>query len=271
MLRLQAVMDVFWLEQDEADVAPNDDWFSASEKACLNAHRFPKRRADWRLGRWTAKRALAVYWNKPCSLPSLAGIEIRPAPSGAPEAFFEAKPAGVTISISHRNGTALCTIAAPATQLGCDLELVEPHSEAFVADYFTEEEQALIARFPATDEPQLLALLWSAKESALKALHEGLRRDTRSVIVSLGNPAEASEVGGRRSVNPALFLPQNGDDGWHSLNVRSRDGQIFHGWWRKAGESVRTIVAAPRPTTPIALRIPGELKRCAHVGSVVSG
>jgi len=209
-------MDVYWLEQGEADVARNDDWFSAGEKACLDAKRFPKRRADWRLGRWTAKRALAVYLDRPGDLPSLAHIEICPAPTGAPEAD---QPAGVTISLSHREGTALCAIAAPDAQLGCDLERVEPRSEAFVADYFTDEEQALIAGLPATDRPQLLALLWSAKESVLKALHEGLRRDTRSVTVSLGGPAEGSEVGGTPRGGPALSLPQD-EAGWHPGGAR---------------------------------------------------
>ena len=68
-------------------------------------------------------------------------------------------------------------------ELGCDLEIVEPRSDAFIADYFTAEEQALIERTSAADRSLLLALLWSAKESALKALRAGLRLDTRSVIV----------------------------------------------------------------------------------------
>lgn len=38
------------------------------------------------------------------------------------------------------------------------------------------EEQELVARAPERDE--LVALLWSGKESALKALREGLRLDT---------------------------------------------------------------------------------------------
>jgi len=263
-------MDVYWLEQGEADVARNDDWFSAGEKACLDAKRFPKRRADWRLGRWTAKRALAVYLDRPGDLPSLAHIEICPAPTGAPEAFLADQPAGVTISLSHREGTALCAIAAPDAQLGCDLERVEPRSEAFVADYFTDEEQALIAGLPATDRPQLLALLWSAKESVLKALHEGLRRDTRSVTVSLGGPAEGSEVGGTPRGGPALSLPQD-EAGWHPLHVRSTDGQLFHGWWRQTGGLLRTVVSAPPPTMPIALRIPESRTRCVQLGSAVSG
>ena len=79
-------MDVCWLEQTEADVPAENDWLNASEAARLNAMRFAKRRADWRLGRWTAKRALAVCLNLPFDRRALAGIEIRSAPSGAPEA-----------------------------------------------------------------------------------------------------------------------------------------------------------------------------------------
>ena len=50
---------------------------------------------------------------------------------------------------------------------------IEPRSDAFVADYFTIEEQALVARASAADRDRILALLWSGKESALKALREG--------------------------------------------------------------------------------------------------
>ena len=63
--------------------------------------------------------------------------------------------------------------------LGCDLEVIEPRSEEFVADYFTTEEQKMVSQAPIADRSKLLALLWSAKESALKALREGLRFDTR--------------------------------------------------------------------------------------------
>ncbi len=250
-------MDVYWLELRQANVPDGNDWLSAGELARLDAMRFPKRRADWRLGRWTAKRALSAYLKASGKLPSLAEIEVRAAASGAPEAFLAAKPAGVTISLSHRNGTALCTIASSAAQLGCDLELIEPRSEAFVADYFTGEEQALVALSPAADQPQLLALLWSAKESALKALQEGLRLDTRSVTVSFGGTAELSSNGGERErrFDPTLRSPQP-RDAWHPLQVRYMDGQIFHGWWQRTGDLLRTIVAAPSPVTPVALKIP---------------
>ena len=129
-------------------------------------------------------------------------------------------------------------------EMGCDLEIVEPRSDAFVADYFTIEEQALVARASAADRDRLLALLWSGKESALKALRAGLRLDTRSVIVI---PCAAS-----------FDL-----NGWNQLRVRytggrCTEGQVFHGWWQHADNIVRTVVADPPPDPPIPLKIPAN-------------
>src|SRR5208282_5095496 len=142
-------MNVYWLEQTEADVPTENDWLSANEAVCLNALRFPKRRADWRLGRWTAKCALSATLDVPAHPKAFKRIEIRPAPSGAPEAFFDNQPAGTAISLSHRSGIAACAVAMSGGEIGCDLEVVEPRSDAFVADYFTIEEQALVARASA--------------------------------------------------------------------------------------------------------------------------
>ena len=175
-------MNVYWLEQIQGDVPPGDDWLSASEVACQHALRFAKRRADWTLGRWTAKCAVAAYLNLPAQPLVLAKIEIHPTASGAPEAFVDERPAAVTISLSHRDGRAICAVAQLGVELGCDLEVIEPRSEAFLSDYFTAGEQALVARAPTADQTRLVTLLWSAKESTLKALKTGLRLDTRSVI-----------------------------------------------------------------------------------------
>jgi 4'-phosphopantetheinyl transferase len=230
-------MDVYWLEQTEANLPAENDWLSAREMLRLSGMRFAKRHDDWRLGRWTAKRALAWQLGVPAHPQVLAEIEVRPAPSGAPEVFVADKPGNLTISLSHRDGIAVCAVAKSKVELGCDLELVAPRSNAFVADYFTSEEQTLVARAPEADRPQLLALLWSGKESALKALHAGLRLDTRCVIVS---PFDSS-----------FDL-----NGWSPLRVRYTDGQIFHGWWQRTSGTVRTMVADPQPDPPILVEIP---------------
>src|ERR1700739_2610653 len=229
-------MGVHWLEQTEADVPKENDWLSARERISLDRLRLAHRRADWRLGRWTAKQAVAVCCDLPSFPPALAAIEIIPAPSGAPEVFFENKLSPVTISLSHRNHRAVCFLARQAMELGGDLELVEPRSDSFLSDYFTREEQALVAGQPAADRPRLLALLWSAKESALKALRVGLRLDTRSVIVGpLDWPCELN--------------------GWHPIEVRYTGGRTFRGWWQGAGNMVETVVSFSPPGPPIRLAL----------------
>jgi len=252
------VIDVYWLEQTGADVPPENDWLSASEAVRLGGLRFAKRRADWRLGRWTAKQALAAYLNVSGDPQTLAGIEVRPAPSGAPEVFVANQPATITISLSHRAGTGFCAVTSAGGALGCDLETIEPRSDVFVDDYFTAEEQALVARTPATHRPRLLALLWSGKESALKALRVGLRVDTRCVSVSpVGGPESRGEGGEAPLEYPALAsTPSYGPDGWRPLRVRHAGGQILDGWWVYCDSLVRTIVAVPPPASPIRLKIP---------------
>ncbi len=245
-------MDVHWLEQTEADLPPENDWLSASEMLRLDGMRFAKRHADWRLGRWTAKRALAAYLNLSGHQPDLAGIEIRSAPSGAPEVFIANQPAEVAISLSHRGGVAACAVTLSGAELGCDLEIVEPRSDAFIADYFAAEEQALIERTSAAEHSLLLALLWSGKESALKALRTGLRLDTRSVIV---RPVFRQSDGDGRERDPALAPPAScGPKSWEPLQVVYEGGQIFHGWWQNTGDLLRTMVASPRPAAPIFLQ-----------------
>src|SRR5579864_3240415 len=239
-------MHIDWLEQTGADVPDDNHWLSGKELFRLTALPIPKRRADWRLGRWTAKRAVAAVLNLPADL---ANIEIHPAPSGAPEVFLNNHPADIAISLSHRDGTALCTVAPLGTTFGCDLELVEPRSDAFVADYFTRDEKALIEQAPMAERPRFVTLLWSAKESALKALRVGLRLNTTCMCVSLIDwPQTSAEQG------PTLPEATN-PDGWRPLQVRYSAGQVFGGWWRLQNDLVRTIVSNPPPPTPIRARV----------------
>jgi 4'-phosphopantetheinyl transferase len=229
-------MQVYWAEQTEADVAVGNDWLSAAEVARLDRIRFAKRRDDWRLGRWIAKRAVAAYLGARNDCRGLAEIELRPDSSGAPRVFCGGWHAPVSFSLSHRAGRAVCALAEPWVVLGCDLELIEPRSAAFASDYFTEEEQTRVARAPAEERNRLLNLLWSGKESALKALRVGLRMDTRCLL--------ASPVGG--SVEPPA-------DTWCALDVRHENGQVFNGWWQSGEGFVRTMVSAPPPAPPVIL------------------
>lgn len=224
-------MEIYWLEQNESDVPADNLWLSPEESMCLHTLRFLKRRNDWRMGRWTAKHAIAACLHLPTDVSALANVEIHAAPSGAPEAFLDGEPADIAISLSHRSDTALCTVGPCATKFGCDLERVESRSAAFVDDYFTPSEQTLFASTPPHQRPLLLALLWSAKESALKALRVGLRLDTRSMCVI---PNESPG-------QPLLVPPTPG--AWRPVDVRYSGSDVFHGWWRIEGDLVRTVVS----------------------------
>ena len=242
-------MDVYWLEQTAADVPEDNHWLSPGEVLRLQTLRVPKRLHDWRLGRWTAKCALIAFVDAP--QPDFAAIEVRPAPTGAPEVFLAGRPAPVTISLSHRSGRGLCAVARSDVALGCDLEAIEHHSDPFIADYFTDDEQALIARCPPSARHALVTLLWSAKESALKALHHGLRLDTRCVAVRLSS-------GGSGSYNAATD--------WQPLEVLCPGHAVLRGWWRSHGATVRTLVAAPAPRQPFPLDLPTFASCLTHSG-----
>ena len=223
-------MEVGWLEQNVAAVPAEDGWLGAREMVLLARLRFEKRRTDWRLGRWAAKRAVAAYMDLALDVSMLARIEILPAPSGAPEVFLAGQAAPVTISLSHRAGAACCAVADYRAELGCDLEWIEPRSEAFAGDYFTGTEQLLAGRASGASRDAVLALLWSAKESTLKALRYGLRADPLSVNVDV--PIDVAETA---------------DGQWRPLAARYQETK-FAGWWQHSAGFVRTMVCRPDAT-----------------------
>jgi 4'-phosphopantetheinyl transferase len=230
-------LKAYWLEQTNADVPTGTEWLSVGEMSCLARLCFPKRRADWILGRWTAKRGVISYLNLPFDFSSLRDIEIRAAPSGVPEVFLFNQRVPVGLSLSHRAGKAFCVVGESGVDLGCDLELVESREDSFLTDFFTEKEQTLVDRAPAYERSALVTLLWSAKESALKALKVGLRLHTASLEVSFTDP----------NFQPVECSPADDCPVWSPLSVR-RTGppDILAGWWRCANDMVRTVVSNPR-------------------------
>jgi 4'-phosphopantetheinyl transferase len=214
---------VYWFEQTGRDVPPGNDWMSPAERSRQDGLRFPKRQTEWRLGRWTAKLAVAACMKLAVDPRALAVIEILARESGAPAAFHLGQPAPVAISISHRAGQAACAVAPPGSLVGCDLELIEQRDDVFVADYFTAAEQAAVFAAPEADRDALVTVIWSAKESALKAIGEGLRLDTHDVEVSVG---------------------ASGDD-WVPIRVKVSGHPDFSGWWSTGSQFVRTVVVSP--------------------------
>jgi 4'-phosphopantetheinyl transferase len=222
------------------DVPESADWLSPAESARLAGLRFAKRRSEVRLARWTAKQAVVRTLGLEHDVATLARIEVRAAPSGAPKLFVGDERAPVAVSMTDRADWAVCVVAPVGLAVGCDLELVEARTDAFVRDWFTPGEQELVRGASSGDERELVAnLVWSAKESALKVLETGLRRDTRSVEVDL--------------------VEDVGDQRWARLVVRAEEGGAFPGWWRRYGAFVLTFAADADCDPPVSIEEPPGL------------
>lgn len=236
---------IYWLEQSLSDVPVEDAWLTSAELVTLSHLRFPKRREDWRLGRWTAKSCIAAYLKMSRVARELSCIEIRAADSGAPFAVLLDTNATFAISLTHRSGKAMCAVAPANVDIGCDLELIEERSAAFLSDYFTPDEQTLVEHTATDRKPLVLNLLWSAKESALKALHTGLRADTRSLTVC-PSPETKNRWSNSHPIRLLETAPSTYGSNvptWQPLQVTLGDHRVLHGWWMVSDPFVRTVVS----------------------------
>jgi len=224
-----------WLTRGEADLPSGTDWLTEAERGYADRQRFRKRRIEFLIARYTAKSAIAGLLGRPAEIDELARIEIRHEPTGAPFLCVDGQRPPLSMSLTDRAGWAVCLLLEGTARVGCDLELVEPRSAGFVADWFTPAEREYVA---AAGQNDLVAnLIWSAKESALKVLGTGLRRDTRSVEVSLGELAP----------------------GWQPLTVTTAEGEQFPGWWRRSGAFVLTTAGEQPTAEPTPLGEPDPL------------
>ncbi len=237
-------MFISWLSRSEADLPGDTTWLAAREAERAAAMRFAKRRNDFLIGRWTAKHAVAHTLGLDATPGALAQIEVgnrdlaRPD-GGAPVVLLRGEPAPVEISITDRAGWGICAVRRGGTPIGCDLELVEPRSPGFVADYLTTAERAAVEAAGPAEHDRLANLLWSAKESALKVLRTGLRRDTRSVEITLGSEPP--------------------EEGWRSLRARVDATTVFSGWWCQHGPFLLTLAVPQTCPPPRSLEEPPSL------------
>ncbi len=226
-----------WLVRGEDALPADVGWLAAGEASYAAGLRYTKRRTEYLLRRLAAKHAVAGALGLPAhtaggSAAPLARIEISHLPSGAPRALLDGAPCGLEISISDRAGWAVCLVSGESQAIGCDLELVEPRTSGFVRDFLTGNEQGYVAAQPDEEARDAAAnLLWSAKESALKLLQTGLRRDTRSVEVTV----HERQAGG-----------------WTAMTVRTVEGQAIPGWWRRDGSFLLTVSTTGPLAPPVA-------------------
>lgn len=228
---------IHWLlaERTPASHREAGIFLSPEEQQKLATLRFPKRRDEWLAGRWAAKslvRSLPEWGDIP-----FAQIEIGNNPEGAP---FVRLPEGRTppgcLSISHSGPFAFCALAAESGfRFGVDLEKVEPRSGSFVRDFFTPEEQRLVDAVPVGEQEIAVTLIWSLKESMLKALGMGLRLDTRQVeVLTVGE-----------------LVP--GD--WREVRVGEpgTKNRPWSAWWQRRGDYLLTVAGFPEPSGPVSV------------------
>lgn len=217
---------IHWLVQPaEALPSSPESLLSVGEAATWAALTVPKRRADWLLGRVTAKQLVQAYLNnRDADAPSMQRLAIAANFDGAPYATLDGERLPLSLSISHSHATAFCALNdAPGVTVGADIEFVERRDPAFLKDFFTAREQAWAV---SLDDPDLGGtLLWSAKEAVLKAMREGLRIDTKQLEISVPPFGDAPEEWTEISVTLAPELAE-------------RFSGVWMLWWRVYGAFV---------------------------------
>jgi 4'-phosphopantetheinyl transferase len=220
------------------ELPAGEDWLAPAERATLHRFRAPKRRRDFRLGRFAAQQAMVSLERQDGTLALRGCCEVRPLPGGAPRAFRDGAPLAVALSISHSEGWAAAAVCRGTGRLGCDIERIGARSSAFLADYLRPSERAFVAEGHESEHPLRATLLWSAKEAVMKALGEGLRLAPASVEIIPVRPAPS-------------------DAEWRGFSVSAPlDAACLHGFWRTVGPFVLTVAGGAHEPRLVGLRLP---------------
>jgi phosphopantetheinyl transferase len=220
---------IAWLTRSLPDVPEGDAWLGPRERDLLAGLQSERRRTEWRLGRWTAKLAVAG------GLGLASGdVEVLATPGGAPAAHAHDGLAPIALSLSHRGDRALAVVADAGCRLGCDLEPIAPRSDAFVSRWLSAAERGAVDA-AGEDRDRVANLIWTAKEAAAKALGEGLRLDVREAVVELADPAYSNGA-------------------WRALSLSWQRSERIAGWWRDEPGWVMAVASEPGAAAPEELR-----------------
>jgi len=218
-----------------------------------------KRRSDWLIGRWTAKRLIQAYIERQTGVqPPLHTLTVANDPAGAPRIIADLNLqfaiCNLQLSISHCDGRAFCALSDTCgIQLGVDIERIEPRAATFAEDYFTAHELDQLRAAPPESRDTLVTLIWSAKEAALKALRLGLTVDTRSISCTIGAPETAH--------------------GWAHMDIvcdrrrlRVSAAPMLSGCWRMMNDYVLTVATTCNRCHDVEIR--GATKRAVMLNEV---
>lgn len=242
-----------WLSRGEPHLPEGTGWLTPFEARRASSMRYTKRRTEYLVRRLTAKHAVLARLGWTADVPTLARVSVPNRLTGAPYVEIDGEPLGLDVSLTDRAGWGVCLVGSDIGAVGCDVEIVEPRSAGFVSDFLTSGERKVVATSSDEEQRQVLAnLFWSAKESALKVLRTGLRRDTRTVEVHLSDP-------------------QHREHGtWSPLSVVAggeAGERIFPGWWLRDGVWLISVCYAEAAPAPTALEEPSALRMASPVHS----
>jgi 4'-phosphopantetheinyl transferase EntD len=108
--------------------------------------------------------------------------------------------------------------------LGCDLEAIEPRSEAFLREWLRPAERELVSAQNGEARDLAANLIWTAKEAASKARREGLRLNLRRATVEAEGLAQRA-------------------GSWARLQISWEGGPVELGWWRHDAGWVMTVTS----------------------------
>lgn len=203
------------------EVPPESTWLGARERAIEEGLVRSRRRREWRSGRWAAKGLVARLTG--LEPEDYGRVEVIGGQDGAPRVWMDDCEAAMPISISHRGDWAVAATSSKRDAVGIDLELLEPRTERFVRDFFTDREVDHYLQLPPEARDLYAVATWSAKEGVLKCVRTGLRRDTRTVEIEL-DPVERI-------------------DEWQSFGANDLTADVhYEGWWVVRDGLVLTIV-----------------------------
>lgn len=132
------------------------DWFGYDELAEARSFRLEKRRSEWLLGRYAAKR-LALQLG--------LGDDPRTLSVARPELLAGGAPTGWFVSVSHSEGWAGAALSR--SPIGVDVQAVRLLPAEAAHLFLTDDEAMRAGQCPV---PDALLHFWSAKEAAFKRL-----------------------------------------------------------------------------------------------------
>lgn len=153
---------------------------TTAEQAVYRGFKTRKRQVEWLAGRIAVKQ---LYIKLSHNRYNPLDLSVAREGTGAPYLIEGDIRTSGRISISHTAGCVVVLLTKSELRIGIDLEEVSSREPAFITDYFTPMEQNYIrGNQPLTMEFRA-NLLWSAKESVLKAISTGLGVDPLRVEI----------------------------------------------------------------------------------------